>query len=70
MGLVFTSILFAVFHIQYAISPAILVVLGIGILLGLLRKYFGTWSAILAHFGYNLSLLLLGMVMERFIQYT
>ncbi|MBN1316895.1 MAG: CPBP family intramembrane metalloprotease [Anaerolineales bacterium] len=68
LGLVFTAILFASTHIQYSISPATLVVLGIGLVLGLLRRYFGTWTAIFAHFGYNFGLLLLGLVMEKILE--
>lgn len=65
LGLWFTSILFASIHIQYSISPATLVVFLLGIVLGLLRKYFGTWTSIFAHFGYNLLLLLVGLAAKN-----
>jgi len=65
LGLVFTSFVFASTHLQYAISPATLVVLLIGIVLGLLRRYFGTWTAVMTHFGYNFSLLLMGLLASK-----
>lgn len=68
MGLVFTSIVFASTHIQYAISPATLLVLVIGIVLGVLRRYVDTWTAILTHFGYNFTLLFLGWVASKVLE--
>lgn len=68
LGLVFTSVLFAFTHLQYAVSPATLVVLLIGLVLGLLRRRFGTWAAVLAHFGYNFGLLLMGLIANRFFE--
>jgi hypothetical protein len=68
LGIVFTSVLFAFTHLQYAISPATLVVFIIGLMLGMLRRYFGTWTAILTHFGYNFGLLLLGLAADKFIE--
>ena len=64
-GILFTSILFAITHLQYALSPATLLILIIGLVLGVLRRHFGTWTAIFTHFGYNFSLLLLGLIIER-----
>ena len=66
LGLIFTAALFAFVHQQYAISPATLVILVIGIVLGLLRRHFGTWTAVLAHFGYNFTLLVFGLIANRF----
>jgi hypothetical protein len=68
MGLFLTSLLFAGTHVQYSISPATLLVLVIGIVLGILRRFFGTWTSIITHFGYNLSLLLLGMLGSRLLE--
>lgn len=68
LGIPFTSLLFAATHLQYAISPATLVVFVIGLVLGALRRYFGTWAAILTHFGYNFGLLLLGLVASRLLE--
>lgn len=68
LGLVVTSFLFAFTHLQYAITPATLVVLLIGLVLGFLRRRFGTWAAVLAHFGYNFGLLLMGLIASRFLE--
>ena len=70
LGIVLTSLLFASTHIQYAISPATLSVLIIGFVLGLLRRYFGTWTAVLTHFGYNFNLLLLGLLVSNVLELT
>jgi membrane protease YdiL (CAAX protease family) len=67
LGIPFTSLLFAATHLQYAISPATLVVFVIGMVLGALRRYLDTWAAILTHFGYNFGLLLLGLVARRLL---
>ncbi len=68
LGIALSSVLFAVTHLQYAISPATLVVLLIGFVLGLLRRYFGTWAAILTHFCYNFGLMLLAMIARQFVE--
>jgi membrane protease YdiL (CAAX protease family) len=67
-GILFTSILFAFTHLQYAISPATLLILIIGIVLGVLRRRFGTWTAIFTHFGYNFSLLMLGLIATKVLE--
>ena len=67
-GILFTSILFALVHLQYAISPATLLILIIGIVLGVLRRQFGTWTAIFTHFGYNFSLLVLGLIATKVLE--
>jgi membrane protease YdiL (CAAX protease family) len=67
LGLVLTAVLFAFVHQQYAISPATLIVLLIGIVLGLLRRHFGTWTAVLTHFGYNFTLLDFSLIANRFL---
>ncbi len=68
LGIPLTSLLFAATHLQYAISPATLVVFVIGLVLGAVRHYFGTWAAILTHFGYNFGLLLMGLVASRLLE--
>ncbi len=52
-GLVMTSLTFALFHNQYFLTPAALIIFLIGIGLGLLRQRVSTTSAIIAHFVYN-----------------
>ena len=68
LGIVLSSLVFASTHIQYALSPATLTVLGIGLALGYLRRYLNTWSAILTHFGYNFGLLMLGYLAPRVLE--
>jgi membrane protease YdiL (CAAX protease family) len=68
LGLLYTSLLFATVHLQYAISPATLAIFILGLALGLLRRRFGTWAAILTHFGYNFSLFLLGLIASKVLE--
>ncbi len=68
LGLVYTSALFATIHLQYALSPATLAVFILGLGMGFLRRHFGTWAAILTHFGYNFSLFLLGLIATKFLE--
>jgi len=65
-GIVVTSLVFALHHSQY-VNPGLLVIFVIGLLLGLVRKYFGTTSAILVHALYNTVLLLLSLAAAQFI---
>ncbi len=59
-GLVLTAALFAVSHVQYGFSPAVLEVFVIGLALGVIRRRHGLTACMLIHFGYNtLNLLLL-----------
>ncbi|MDQ3043816.1 MAG: CPBP family intramembrane metalloprotease [Chloroflexota bacterium] len=52
-GIVLTAGIFAVIHAQYGFNLVILGLFGIGIVLGLERKYFGTIAAILTHAMFN-----------------
>ena len=59
-GLVFTSLLFAVGHAYYGLSPAIVEIFVVGLVLGLMRRRTNTTACIVVHAGYNfLDLLLL-----------
>lgn len=59
MGIALTSVLFALLHTQYGLSFINLGVFGIGVLLGLERKYFGTTAAIITHASYNFTAVML-----------
>jgi membrane protease YdiL (CAAX protease family) len=59
LGLVFTSLLFAVVHTQYTISPALLQVFVVGLVLGLTRLRVNTTTSIGVHSTYNFVLALL-----------
>lgn len=61
-GLGFTAVLFAVAHIQYGFSPATVLILLIGLILGWLRQKHHTTMTIFIHFGYNFSLGLLALL--------
>lgn len=52
-GLLFTSLLFAVLHTQYSISPALLLIFVLALVLGIARRRAGTWTAIAIHATYN-----------------
>ncbi|MBN1564505.1 MAG: CPBP family intramembrane metalloprotease [Anaerolineae bacterium] len=52
-GLWPTAILFALFHMQYTLTPATLIILGVALAFGWLRRKYNTTVAILAHFLYN-----------------
>lgn len=59
-GLLLTSLLFAIIHVQYGLfSPAILVIFIIGLTLGWLRNRWGLLACIAAHALYNVLNLLL-----------
>jgi len=59
-GLLLTTALFAISHVQYGLSPAVVEVFIIGLALGLIRRRWDLTTCILIHFGYNtLNLLLL-----------
>ena len=52
-GIPLTTVLFVLFHDQYTLTPAMLIILIVGSGLALLRRYQSTTSAIIAHFVYN-----------------
>jgi membrane protease YdiL (CAAX protease family) len=62
LGLGFTSILFALIHIQYGYTPVTLFVVLIAIVLGVMRRYYSTTITIFVHVGYNFSLGLLALL--------
>ncbi|MCA9949460.1 MAG: CPBP family intramembrane metalloprotease [Anaerolineales bacterium] len=69
-GLVTTSLLFAVVHVQYGFTPITVVVFLIGIILGLIRRRYNTTTAIFVHVGYNFTLGLLSLLavyLEQFV---
>jgi uncharacterized protein len=74
-GLWPTAIIFALTHIQYTLTPAVLIILIVGLGLGWLRQRYNTTTAIVAHFLYNFALIALvvyGQVMYdtlRSLQY-
>ena len=65
-GLIATSAVFALHHAQY-VNPGLIVIFVIGLLLGLIRKWWGTTPAILVHALYNTVLLLLALAAAQFV---
>lgn len=65
LGLWQTAILFAFTHVQYQFTPALVIILVVGLALGWVRKHFGTVPAVLAHFLYNFTLLSLAVLANR-----
>lgn len=62
-GLWPTSILFALFHMQYTLTPATLIILVVALSFGWLRRKYNTTIAILAHFLYNFVQLALAVLL-------
>jgi membrane protease YdiL (CAAX protease family) len=58
-GILFTSVLFASFHVQYFLSVSTLIVLISSLVFGVLRQRTSLTASILAHFLYNFSAVLL-----------
>jgi membrane protease YdiL (CAAX protease family) len=61
-GIIPTSLIFAVSHVQYGFSPATVTVFLLSVVLGIIRKRSNTTVAILVHAGYNFTLGLLSLL--------
>ncbi|MBN1287578.1 MAG: CPBP family intramembrane metalloprotease [Anaerolineae bacterium] len=68
LGVGLTAIMFAAGHIQYAISPATLLVLVLGVVLGVIRVRTNTTTAILTHFFYNFALMSLAVLTQQALE--
>lgn len=53
-GIIIAALFWTTLHIQYDFSFVLVGLFGVGILLGLQRKYFGTTSAVITHALYNM----------------
>lgn len=63
LGIWFTSLLFAVVHVQYGLlNPATLVLFLLALILGRIKERHNTTVAIFVHFGYNLVLALITLL--------
>lgn len=69
IGVPLTAVFFTLFHSQYTLTPAALVIFVVGLALGLLRRRYNTSVAMITHFIYNFLpfavLFLLPQVAER-----
>lgn len=61
-GLIPTSLIFAVSHVQYGLTPATLAIFLLSLILGIIRKRSNTTVAIFVHAGYNFILGLLSLL--------
>jgi membrane protease YdiL (CAAX protease family) len=69
-GLISTSVIFALVHVQYGFTPFTLFIIMLAIILGLIRRYYSTTIAIFVHAGYNFALGLLALLatfLEQFV---
>jgi uncharacterized protein len=60
-GVWLTSILFALIHSNYGLSVITIVILGIGLMLGLIRRRYSTSASFLAHATYNAAQGIIGL---------
>ena len=70
LGLWFTSIIFAIAHIQYGFTPATILIFVISAVLGYIRRRSNTTTAIFVHAGYDFILgmfYLLATYLDKFI---
>jgi membrane protease YdiL (CAAX protease family) len=68
LGVGLTSVVFALSHIQYALTPATLVILVLAVALGLLRERTNTTTAILCHFVYNFTGLSVAILAQELLE--
>ncbi|MFZ1266465.1 MAG: CPBP family intramembrane glutamic endopeptidase [Anaerolineae bacterium] len=61
-GLILTSFLFAVIHVQYGLSPAVVQVFVLGLVLGIIRQRGNLTMSIALHTLYNTSLVVLALI--------
>jgi membrane protease YdiL (CAAX protease family) len=66
-GFWFTTLAFVVAHTQYTLTPATLIILIVAMAFGLIRKYLDTTHAILTHFLYNFTLLVLSLIGQQVV---
>ena len=62
-GLIFTSFLFAIIHVQYGLSPAVLQVFLLGLVLGIVRQRGNLTMSIALHTLYNSALVVLALIL-------
>ena len=67
-GIVPTSLIFAISHVQYGLSPATLTVFLLSVVLGIIRKRSNTTVSILVHFGYNFILGLISLLALQLVR--
>lgn len=63
-GLWWTSAFFTLIHMQYTLTPAVLIIFVVALGLGWLRQRYNLWAAMIAHFLYNFLPLLLSQLLN------
>ena len=64
LGILLTTVLFAVGHLQYGLTLAMFQVFLIGLVLGLVRKWANTTTSIVIHAGYNMLIVFFGLTQQ------
>ena len=62
-----TAFIFAFTHIQYALTPASIIIFVVAIAFGLLRRHYNLYSAMIAHFVYNFIQIMLFLLAQQYI---
>ncbi len=62
LGILLATVLFAVGHLQYGLTVAMLQIFAIGLILGLVRKWTNTTTSIIIHAGYNMLIVFFGLI--------
>ncbi|NDJ79202.1 MAG: CPBP family intramembrane metalloprotease [Chloroflexi bacterium] len=63
-----TTALFVLTHMQYTLTPAALIILGVAMVFGWLRQRYNTTVAIMAHFLYDFVLLALSLLAGEYVE--
>ncbi len=61
-----TAIIFALIHIQYTLTPAVLLIVAVALALGWLRRHYNTTTSMIAHFVYDFTLIALSVYLNYF----
>lgn len=69
LGIILTSIIFALVHSNYGISISTLIVFGVGLMLGWVRIRYNTSTAMIYHAAYNMSLGILATLSISFLDF-
>ncbi len=64
-GLWPTAIIFTLTHVQYTLTPAALIILGVALVFGWIRQRYNTTTAMIVHFFYDFIPLVLGLLISE-----
>lgn len=63
-GIVAVNLIFALMHVQYGISPILLLLFGVGLVFGFVRKKYGTVAAMAVHAFYNAATIIVSVLLS------